>query len=227
MTKLELCKRLRQEASISGDGPASTLNQTGEMLRLVNWIEQAYEEIQNMRQDWLFRTKEFSFQTISGQKIYPKTYGGYTDIRDWKPNSFRVYTTATGIYDEQWLRYLDYNTHFRDYRDFGAASTQTGRPFDFSIKPDKSLVLFPIPDATGYTVKGQYYSTPHQMVTDIDEPIIPEQYQLIIVWKALQEYGFYESAQECIARGQKNFASYYRDLTFEQAPKPRIGRSLA
>lgn len=222
MTFLELCKRLRQEASVSGDGPSSTLNQSGEMLRLVNWIGTAYEEIQNMKDNWRFMTSDFSFNTINGQNEYLAATSGISDLASWKPDSFRIYKTSLGVMDEQWIRYLEYEERFRDLRGFANTSMIAGRPIDFSIKPDNALVLFPIPDDTTYTIRGQYYKTPSVMTLDIDTPNFPQRFHMAIVWKALMYYGMYESAQEMIAQGERNFNQVYARLSIDQSFKPRI-----
>ena len=49
MTYLELCQTLRREAGVSGVGPASVVDQSGEYLRLVEWIKAAWTEIQLLR----------------------------------------------------------------------------------------------------------------------------------------------------------------------------------
>jgi hypothetical protein len=53
MTFLELCKRVRADAGISGD-MATVLNQQGMMAKLVNWVRQADLDIQRMHTSWAF-----------------------------------------------------------------------------------------------------------------------------------------------------------------------------
>lgn len=224
MTYLQLCKKLRQEASVSGEGPATTINQTGEMKRLISWIDDAYEEIQNMRRDWFFLTKDFSFALTNNVSTYPAST--VSDLMNWKSNSFRVYQTSVGIIDELRITHMDYETYFRDAREYGSVSTVTGRPIEFSIKPDKSAAFFPIPDSTGYTVRGRYYAKPDVLSGDADTPIFPEQFHKAIVWKALSYYAKYESAQELLAQAEQNFATVYSKLVLDQSPRLRAGRPL-
>ena len=44
-TFLELCKRLRAEAGLSGSGPSTVINQTGHYGNVVRWVQQAYSLI--------------------------------------------------------------------------------------------------------------------------------------------------------------------------------------
>jgi hypothetical protein len=223
MTYLELCKRLVQEAAVSGEGPASTANQIGEMRRMCNWINTAYEDIQNMFDNWRFLTKDFSFALTQNKSTYTPDDAGLTDFAKWYPDTFRVYITDAGIVDEQWLRWMDYERQFRDSRGFKATQTQTGRPIDFSVKPDNSLIFFPIPDRSIYTVRGMYYRAPHKLKLDIDTPLIPERFQMAIVWRALSYYATYESAPEFMMQADKNFASVCGRLQMDQLPKVFIG----
>ena len=65
MNFLDLAKRLRMEAGIAGTGPDTTVGQAGELGRIVTWIGEAYEDIQNKRNDWGFLRQGFSFNTLS------------------------------------------------------------------------------------------------------------------------------------------------------------------
>lgn len=224
MTYLQLCKKLRQEASVSGEGPATTVNQTGEMKRIIDWIADAYEEIQNMRRDWFFLTKDFSFALTPDVSTYPAST--IADLMNWKKDSLRVYQTSVGTTDELRITYLDYESLFREVREYGSVATVTSRPMEFSVKPDKSIVFFPIPDDTGYSVRGRYYAKPDVLSGDADTPIFPEEFHKAIVWKALSYYAKYEAAQELLAQAEQNFANVYSKLVMDQSPRIRGSRPL-
>ena len=70
MNFLEITKRTRELAGIAGTGPTTTLSQTGEMGRLVNWVKQSWIDIQNLHQTWNFMLTELSFATVAAQKDY-------------------------------------------------------------------------------------------------------------------------------------------------------------
>ena len=52
MNFLDLCQRLVQETGIADEGPATVTGQTGDMGRIVNWINDAWLKIQSIRADW-------------------------------------------------------------------------------------------------------------------------------------------------------------------------------
>ncbi len=65
MDYLSLCQRLRKEAGVSGDGPATVVGQTSMYDKLVGWIDTAWQEMQTSRPDWLFMNKQFNFDSLT------------------------------------------------------------------------------------------------------------------------------------------------------------------
>jgi hypothetical protein len=100
-TKLALCALLCTEAGISTPPPAVT-GQTGELARVVGWIDTAYEQIQNAHDNWDFLRQDFSFPTIIGENTYTpaSVTPALTDMREWIVGTFRSYLTSVGIDDE-------------------------------------------------------------------------------------------------------------------------------
>ena len=66
MTFLQLVQRTRRECGIAGSGPTTTVNQSGEMARLVDWVQQSWVEIQEEQPDWDFLRNQVSFLTQHG-----------------------------------------------------------------------------------------------------------------------------------------------------------------
>jgi hypothetical protein len=219
---LALCKRLRSEAGLSGTGPATVVDQTGEMLRVVNWIAEAYEFIQNAYSTWRFLRTDFSFSTTASKQGYTPAEASITDHADWIEESIRLYSSIT---DEQFLYYLPW-TDFRDVYMFGSHRTQEQRPSIVSIKPDNTLMLWQIPNAI-YTCVGEYYTVPDVLAGDSGTPNFPERFHMAIVWKALMLYGAYAAADEKYAHGDNEFSTLLRQLSFDQLEKATYGAPLA
>jgi len=198
MNFLELCKRLRSEAGVAGSGPLTVINQNEELERLVNWINDAYIDIQDKRQDWDFLRKDFSFNTVSGQS----TYTPLSDLAKWKNDTLRLYLTAAGVRDERWLLMEDWS-YFRDQRLYNSNRDVTGRPLYASIKPDKSIVLWPKPIEI-YTVNGEYFTTAKPLINDIDEPVF-SRHHMAIVYNALMRYAAYVAEPSLYSRAQNEY----------------------
>ena len=59
-TFISLCKDTRAQAGIAGAGPTSTTGQSGIYADVVRWVEEAYNEIQTLNDNWNFLHTEVS-----------------------------------------------------------------------------------------------------------------------------------------------------------------------
>ncbi|MBC8438989.1 MAG: hypothetical protein H8D87_04820 [Deltaproteobacteria bacterium] len=222
MNFLEICQRARSEAGIPGTGPSSVVAQTGQLLRVVQWVSEAYEEIQNLHPTWRFLQKSFDFSTIIGTATYTPTGVALSDFGKWKTNDFRVYLTES---DETFLVFEPWET-FRSYYNFGAFRSQTGRPIVITVKPDDSLMTYPISEQV-YTIDGQYYRSAHIMTANADEPLFATQFHMAIVWKALMLYSGDLGAADLYAHAQLEYKKLSNKMRFKYLPKVTFGRPLA
>lgn len=227
MNFLQLAQTLRQECGVSGTGPVTTVNQTGEAKRLVDWINAAWLEIQGMHDTWAWMRSSFSFNTTASTGDYTPAAAGLTDLRYWFKDTFRVYRADIGLADEQWLVEWEYQTFRNTYR-FNLNNTLEGRPVVFAERPqDKALLLGPLPE-TVYTVVGEYQKKPSALSGDTDTPEIPnEALHWAILYKAMEYYALYESAGEVLARAQKQFSALKSQLEREYLPPVYLGNPLA
>ena len=222
MNYLELCKRLRLEAGISGVGPAAVTGQTGEMLRVVEWVDAAYQDVQIAHASWRFLRKDFSFSTIASTQEYTPAAVSLEDLATWIQQDMRLYLT---IGDEQFLETIQWDD-FRIAAMYGSNRTLEGRPILASIKPNNSLMLWQIPDAV-YTVAGEYFAVPDVMDENTSTPVIPVRFHLAIVWKALMYYGAYTAADEKYAHGKNQYSRELRALENDQLEIMTYGEPLA
>ena len=220
MNKLALCQRLATEAEVSGASsgtlPSATTGQTGEMLQVVRDIENAYEELQNLRPNWLFMREDFSFNTVSGTAAYTPTAAGLTDFRAWRTDTLRAYLTATGVADEQWLEFVPWD-RFRDSYMLADQRTTPGRPLRFTVKPDKSLQFWPVPDAI-YTVVGEYQLRAQTLASNSSEPLMPDNFHMILVWMGMMNHARRQSAQELYFQAKEKYGPLMDALKRDQLP---------
>lgn len=231
MTFLELAQELRQEAGISGsDGtPVAVTDQTGEMKRVVDWILRADAYVQRRYEVWDFLRATFSFQTIVGttidDSIYQLTAINLEVLNRWKLDSLRCYKTATGKNDELFLEFVPYDD-FRDLYMFSANRNVRGRPYRFTVLPDKSIGLWPTADDL-YTIEGEYWRKPVVMVANGDSPPYPDQFHEILIWRGLMLYGAFEAAPEVYAHGETEFNRLWSQLEADQGPQIATAGALA
>lgn len=225
MTFLEMCRRLRLEAGISGAGPTSVTGQTGDYEKVVEWVKSAYQDIQNTHDRWLFLQGGFSFNTVAGTQEYTATAAGITDLATWKfqqDGDMRAYSSYG---DEQWLEYMPW-ADFRANYLYGSSRETTGKPTTFTVKPNNALVFYPIPH-DAYTIDGEYWKVPDTLSANSDTPIFPARFHMAIVWRALVFYGAKVAAEEAYQHGAKEYDKLMDALERDQLPKIIWGNPLA
>lgn len=223
MDKLALCNRLIVEAGISASAMTATANQTGELGRVVGWIQSAWMDIQNAQPNWRWMRKSATIALVAGQS------GGYdapdADVATWCLDTARNYITASGNITEIFMDFVEYDD-FRDSYLYGALRTAQSRPMVFTIEPANTLAFGPVP-ASGYTATNDYFKRASELDADTDEPDMPARFHMAIVWRALMLYGGFEAASESYARGQNEFSVLMSMLEIDQLPMIRMGGPLA
>ena len=214
MNKLQLVQRFNQEVAATGETISTTINQTGMIKRLVDWIDSAYQDIQDLHEDWDFLRADFSFPTVSGTREYAKADISLDELNAWEVDDIRIYTVTSDETNLEYTAWDDFKYQFL----FGPHRVNTGRPFFFSIDPVGSFWTGLIPNAV-FTINGEYFKRAQVMSLDADIPLIPTQSQMAIVWRALMFYGAFEGADEVYSHGEKEFARVLSQLEFREVPR--------
>ena len=230
MNYLQLVNTARRECGVSGSSTelTSTANLSGESLRMANWVNQAWIDVQTAKEDWQWMRAPVQFNTVTQQQTYTPTQAGVgSTFGNWKRDSFRCSSVGQNYADEQLLNYMEYTT-FRNLYQYGNMRTTYARPVVVSIVPgtDKSLGFGAIPDQP-YVITGEYYKKPVDFSADTDTPAIPDRFQMMIVYRAMMYYGGYEAAPEVFARGEQEFKRLMNRLNIDQLPTIISGPPLA
>lgn len=223
MNKLELVQRFSRESKINATGPKSTLNQTGMFLKCVDWIDEAYNDIQISHPDWRFLRKEFSFTMTAGNNSYTSALCGVTDLAEWITSEF-IKVGFDGC--EHYVFYIDWDK-FRESYLIGSQQS-TGTPCAFTIKPDNSLMFWPSP-SQNFICSGEYYATPDVMGgddPDSAEPVFPVRYHMAIMWRALIIYAPHSAQPDRWVQGVNEYNYLMRKMELSELPKIRFGGSL-
>lgn len=233
MNFLQLTQRLRQECGVSGTGPITVVSQTGQLKKLVDWINTAWLEIQGTHDTWSFMRLPFTFETVVSTGDYDPetttntlTSAALTDLRYWHKDTFRCQKKSIGVQDEQWLIEWEYQVFRNTYR-FNVQVD--GRPVVFAIKPNgKAVMLGQKPDAV-YQISGEYQTIPTSMSADTDIPNLgtSQHLDMLIVYKAMEYYGMFESAPEVLTRAKIAGKALMAQLEREQLESVYLGNPLA
>lgn len=231
MNFLALCQRGRRKCRMPGTGPLAVTGQSEEYSRLIDFINEAWNDIQRRHTDWRFLRASATAVTVDGQSAYSPTADfALTDFGYWaldftNGDTFRNYDTAAGISSEIFMDVWDYDWWRNAYL-YGALRTSYARPIGVAVAPDNALVCGPIP-AAGYTLVGDYYKVPSDLVLATDIPSLPAQFHMAIVYRAMMFYGASEAAPEVYGEGKDEFDKILRQIEQTQLRRPTLGGALA
>ena len=214
---LELVQRTCKECFVTA--PTTVVDQTGMAERMVGWVCDAVTDIETAHSDWGWMFKAFSFSTIAGQSEYTPVQCGITDHENWDLEQIRNQVTSVGTDSEIFMDQIDYNT-WRDAYLYGATRNVRSRPLQFAISPTQGLCVGPVPDNL-YTVTGKYYRISQTMdvTNDNDVPLMPSNYWMMIVYKAMMYYGSAMNAPEVYARGEIEFGKKMARISNNRLPE--------
>lgn len=234
-TYLQLFQDAKRECRITGAAPTSVTGNAGVLDRLSNWIVDSYIEIQN-RCDWRWLRHTFTCTVSASDKTY--SYGDCTDSetastitrfsRWWLNDNLdppKIYKTASGTNGEYWLSWTPWE-HYKTIYEVGTGRTSKGPPAHVTFDNLNRINLGPVFPDDDYTLTGDYQLSPQILSLDADEPEMPMQYHMLIVYMAMQKYGYMEGAQEVLMRGQAEGNRIMRQLEINQKPVMRLGPPL-
>jgi len=234
-TYLQICQDVARECGIAGGAdaspkPTAVTGQVGELNRVVNWVADAYAEIQGAR-DWRWLRKKFTLVTTSGTDNYAFT--ACTDVEtavaisrfdSWKLNDYRnppkIYLTSVGTGGEVFMTYANWDDFELVYKT-GSLQSQTSFPYTVTVDPKDEIRLAITPNAS-YTLTGTYHRSAQILAANGDTPEMPAQYHDLIKYQAMEWYGIFESAPEIVSRAQKGMKRIMYQLMKNQAPVFRI-----
>lgn len=186
-----ICKEVAAEAGISDTGPSTVHGQKGELASVVRWVKRAWIYIQAMSVDWKWMWAEQSFNTTIGDRYYSYDEIGIASFKKWQDTTALIYKTSEGLADQNEIPFIDWDDFKKTYL---TGSQTNDRPQAITIRPDRSLVLGPNPDAD-YTITTEYFTGVIPFLNDGDVPGMPPEYHDILVYLALLYYADkYEAA---------------------------------
>lgn len=239
-TFLKICQNVARECGVAGGAdpspkPTAVTGQSGELNRIVNWVADAYAEIQGSR-NWRWLRKKFTVNTVAGTDTY--AFGDCTDVDDaafitrfktWRlddpRNPPKIYLTSAGVGGQVLLTWAPWDNFEYLYKT-GSLQTQTSQPVHITVNPSDEIQLGITPNDI-YTLIGDYHKSAQILAVDGDIPEMPSAYHDLIKYQAMEYYGLFESAPEIIARAQKGMIRLMNQLKRNQEQPFRVGAPMA
>lgn len=223
-TLLELSRRLWRESGRIGVKPdANVANAVGDALRMVNAIQDEWLDLQLQPRNWKWkRATESNVLTLDQGEYAATTDFGVTSFRDWvRPSDdyqpFCYVTSEPGnVWSLEWIRLEAFK------RRYLREPVESGRPANWAVDNDGKLLIGPAPDDAGYTLSIDYWRGVTELADDDDEPDMPEQFHLLLVWMALESVAIGDEAPHQIARARRNKARLMAQLLDSQADNPHF-----
>lgn len=225
-TLLELCQMAGRESGVvSGDQPASVTNQTGMLKRIVGWTVAAVKWVEQEEEGWFWMQKPWTGALTASNRAYTAASFSLTDWSAWhiddleqKKFTVSLYATATGVSDEQGLRFIEY-IRWQSIFDLG---TQTpGRPAFYTISPAGEIIFAPTPDVA-YTARGLYRRAPQTLAANGDTPAWPAQFHDAAGWESARRAAAYDKAWDEALRCEAERDEIMSQLRRHQLPPIRI-----
>ena len=194
-TFLELAVECRSISGVNGTGPTDVATATGIELKLVNYVKNAWIDIQSHPKRWKWMWGDYLAPAPGGAPLLTiAATPDYvlTDVDEIFVKTFRSYLTATGVSDRRRMTYADYETF---QRSFGVVSGTDKRPVRATRLPTGNLRFYPTPDDV-YSIEFEYIKTPQILAVNADVPDMPARFHQLIVYEALKRYGKAHDAPE-------------------------------
>jgi hypothetical protein len=222
-TFLQLCADVARESGAVGSAPSTIVNQTGRQAKIVEWVRQACEQICADSPDWTFLRAEFTGDLSADVMSYAPGA--------WIDGSFARWLAENDTYQpmsiypsglpeqETELHFISYDRwrsmYYRRVHD-------ALQPIHWSIAPDRSFLVGPKPDAA-YVVRGEYQMGPQTLAEDDDVPIIPDQYQDAITWRACMMLAEHDEAPGALQVASRKYGAILTNMGRDLLPAIELG----
>lgn len=207
MNRLQLVQRTIYESGVSALALGSTLNQRGEALNFVNWVDDAYLEIQG-QQNWPSMWERADVDVAAGSSIAAGSLAHKRYVKD---------SAYIGTAPQEYIPWDTFRLLF--------PVVSAGNPSAWTVRPDRSIQLNAIVEADTQ-LSVERYRMPGRFTADADVPLLFDEHHMMIVWRALMAYGGFDEAGSVYRRGlseyglMKKLAS--RDLPDLQPGEPLL-----
>lgn len=208
MTFLELCQMVRRESRIGVTGPGTVAGQIGPLGDIVSATANAWLEIQNLHDTWLFMQNQTSSTLTIGQDTYyPNELNA---LNDSMSRLVRMY-----VADKE-IKVIDWDSLITLQRKNPGIS---GVPMYVSVSPlTNQIVFYPKPEEA-LAIEMSYQTNPQPLVLDQDTPNILSAYHPMIAWKAVSDITANESDFVIYQKAFEKYDNYLSKAQVNYLPR--------
>lgn len=236
MTYLQLCQFVHRFCgagdALPGTAPTTTVAQTGYLYEITQWVNDAYSDVQREQSNWNFTNLSVNGQGLNavGGASYSFLAAQITNFDEVLPfhdrNGNRYitgYPLSDGVSATSLIYYEDYDV-WRGFRDRG--TIPSGTPSNFTLAPDKSILLYPNAPNINFLLNFNYRRTIDVLSGDSDTPIFPERYHDAIAWRAIYLWGLQRQNLNMYEMAKREYEATMDQLRREQLPEMTFIQTL-
>lgn len=196
-TYLDLVKRAWLNMGLSGSPPPDVTKAQGMHKRACEWVREADLHIQQLHYNWVFRWKFKQSRLKVGQAEYDLDELGVSDFSHLIQPS--IGDDASPVAAVKWApMYL---------MPFDPLSVyNSGKPNRLCFTPARKWAFNAIPDKN-YWVSFEYYRTPKELTGNFDVPLIPDEWQHVIIHRAKMLYALYDESATDLTEAKMEYES--------------------
>lgn len=206
-----MAQEVRHLVGIQGTGPSS-VDTTGYDKIFLTLVNSVWRDIQTSKKTWKWMTHEGSFLTQVGKRSYTpaEVFGVSPRLRDYKKDI--IYLELSGNYTP--IKYIPY----QEWRIRFFKAPPQGMPFMWSIIPSDNSIVFSCPPDQIYGVYFSYTKTPQRLVSPTDQPEVPSQFHMVIVYAAVASYCSSMGLTALQQEYSQRFTEAYDQMVRDQVP---------
>lgn len=217
-----MVQRLHREARRSGPAPTTLAGARVEVVRLADWINDAWQRLQAEPYHWRWMRSTADVAWPQGLVTGPAG-AGIPDFGAWRPASRDYWPRGMDPTNPQSMWRIDWLDHDEFVRR-NDIQPQAAWPTKWTIGPGDELMLLP-PAVASTTIRIDYQRARTELLVDTDEPNMPARHHMVLVWRAMVEYAKSSVAPEDFSRASDNLSDMMSDLISDQGERIRWAAS--
>jgi predicted small integral membrane protein len=150
---------------------------SGHQLRFVNWVRNAWSDIQRSHEEWVFLKSYADCTLTAAQETFQVAALGVTDLK--------VPLNVFILIDDRWSE-IESVISLSSANSLSLANKQAGRPC-IAYFSNGVLSFDTIPDSA-YSLRIHYRAVPQELNANTDIPLCESMYHMTIVWGAVKRY---------------------------------------
>lgn len=200
---------------MQGTGPSSITGATQTETDMIDSVRDAWLDIQNFRQEWMWMRNTTTFSTSAATTTYTllDIFGPSYRFKNWIKDT--VYVKRNSNW--QVVRFVNYDVFVEREQN----NIDESYPSTYSIVPWNDSLIFNTPDQV-YEIKIDYYKSPQRLTLAADVPEFPDYYHVMIKYHAIAKFVAIIVSQSVHDKNEQAYATMMGQLMRDMLMKKKV-----